>query len=76
MSSQFPKPPKRKQGRPADNSYLKYSGMAFQMAAAILLGVFLGRYLDGCWHTDPFLTVGCTLLGVFAGMYLALKDFL
>lgn len=46
------------------------------MAAAILVGVFLGRYLDAWWHTDPFLTVGCSLLGVFAGMYLALKDFL
>lgn len=50
--------------------------MAFQMAAAILFGVFLGRYLDGWLHTDPFLTVGCTLIGVFAGMYVALKDFL
>ncbi len=55
---------------------MKYTGMAFQMAAAILFGLFLGRYFDAWLQTEPALTlVGC-LLGVFAGLYIALKDFL
>lgn len=50
--------------------------MVFQMAAAILLGLFLGRWLDGQFGTEPILLVVGTLFGVFSGLYLSLKDFL
>ncbi|CAI8446272.1 MAG: Uncharacterised protein [Cryomorphaceae bacterium] len=44
------------------------------MAAPIILGVLIGRYLDG---EDALLyTIIFSLLGVFSGLYLALKDFL
>lgn len=29
-----------------DNSYLKYSGMAFQIIAYVVVGIFLGKKLD------------------------------
>lgn len=61
---------------PTDHSYMKYSGLAFQMVAAILFGLFLGRYLDTWLQIEPALTVVGCLLGVFAGLYIALKDFL
>ncbi len=32
--------------RVKDNAYLKYSGMAFQIIAYILVGIFLGDRLD------------------------------
>jgi uncharacterized membrane protein len=56
------------------NPFIRYSGLAFQMAAPIILGVLIGRYLDG---EDALLyTIIFSLLGVFSGLYLALKDFL
>jgi len=56
------------------NPFVRYSGLAFQMAAPIILGVLLGRYLDG---EDAMLyTIIFSLAGVFTGLYLALKDFI
>ena len=56
------------------NPFIRYSGLAFQMAAPIILGVLLGRYLDG--EDSLLYTIIFSLLGVFSGLYLALKDFL
>ncbi len=62
----------RKQGR----SWMKYSGMAIQMALTILAFVFGGMYLDNWLGTGPWLLVAGSLLGVAAGLYVSLKDFL
>jgi hypothetical protein len=35
-----------KPGQNKWNAYLKYSGLAFQLAAVVLAGIFLGRWLD------------------------------
>ncbi|MBX2814772.1 MAG: AtpZ/AtpI family protein [Saprospiraceae bacterium] len=35
-----------------DNAYLKYSGMAFQIIAYILVGIFLGDRLDKYFEMD------------------------
>ena len=56
------------------NPFIRYSGLAFQMASPIIMGVLLGQYLDG--DSGQLYTIIFTLLGVFAGLYLALKDFL
>ena len=66
---------------PADKSqgvnYLKYSGMAFQLAAAIFLGTMIGKYIDGKLNLEkPYFTLLLALLGVIAGLCVALKDFL
>lgn len=33
-------------------NYMKYSGMAFQMAAYIVAGLFLGKQIDKYFETD------------------------
>ncbi len=57
------------------NNFLKYSGMGFAMLGPILGGMFLGKYLDEEFQTSGW-KIGLTLFGVFAGLYLALKDFI
>lgn len=55
---------------------MKYSGMAFQMIGVMLVFVFGGIYLDGWFGISPVLTVLMSLIGVAAGLYVALKDFI
>lgn len=68
--------------------FLKYSSMAFQMIGAILVCVFLGRYLDKHFpifnhikkedlkavRSFPLFTFLGTLLGVISSLYLAIKS--
>lgn len=58
------------------NSYIKYSSIGFQMIGAILIGLFLGKFLDKQFGTEPILVAILTLFGVAAGLYIALKDFI
>lgn len=68
------KPPKR---RLADNSYMKYSGMAFQMIAIIGVITYLGKRLNDHWALDPpYITALFALIGVLTALYLTLKDFI
>ena len=62
--------------REGTRNWMKYSGMAVQMAGVIVAFVFAGIYLDEWLGTDPYLTVTLSLLGVGAGLYSALRDFL
>ncbi len=69
--SQDPKNGKKKQ----PNSFLKYSGMAGQMIAIILVFTFGGIKLDEYLETSkPFYTGGLTILGVVLAMYFMIKD--
>ena len=66
--------PKKK---PQVDQYLKYSGMAFQLAIVLGVGTFIGIRLDRYFQTDrPYFTVLLALLSLFAGFYLSLKDLL
>ncbi|MEM1327819.1 MAG: AtpZ/AtpI family protein [Bacteroidota bacterium] len=57
------------------NAYLKYSGMAFQMGAVILVGVLIGRQLDKYFETEqPLWTAGCALFFTLAAIYYVVKD--
>ncbi|HEY1040187.1 MAG TPA: AtpZ/AtpI family protein [Bacteroidia bacterium] len=62
---------------PRSNSYLKYTGMAFQMGAIITIGVLGGRKLDQWmgWKT-PIFTLVLSLVSIVAAIYLSIKDFL
>jgi F0F1-type ATP synthase assembly protein I len=60
--------------RQGANYYLRYSGMAFQMGAVILVGVWAGKKLDAWLGTAPYLLVVMALLSIFAGLYVSLKD--
>ena len=59
------------------NSYARYTGLAFQMLGIILVTVWGGTKLDKLtgWHT-PVFTIVLSLLGVFAAIYVAIKDFI
>ncbi len=69
------KPSKQKSKRSTLNNYARYSGLAFQMIAIILVGVFGGIKLDELVKWEfPVFTLVLTLLAVIASMYYAVKD--
>ena len=44
-----------------------YLGLGVEFAAAVLVCLFAGRWLDERWGTTPFLLLGGILLGMTAG---------
>ena len=59
------------------NDFAKYSGIAFQMVAIILLTTWGGIELDKITKFNtPVFTIILSLLGVFAAIYTAVKDFI
>jgi len=64
----------RKQQKPLNN-YLKYTGLAFQFLAAILLGFWLGKWLDGVSQNEkPYFTMGLMMLFLGATLYKVIRD--
>ncbi|MDR1761810.1 MAG: AtpZ/AtpI family protein [Bacteroidales bacterium] len=55
---------------------IKYSNIGFQMLAIILLGVWGGQKLDELLGFSSLFTIICSLIAVFAALYVALKDFI
>jgi F0F1-type ATP synthase assembly protein I len=71
-----PKSAKR-QTRQSLNSIARYSGMAFQIAASIIICLFLGKWLDSKFPMKfPLFTTVLTILGVFLGVYFVIRDLL
>ena len=61
-------------GRDDDQSWGKYLSYGLQMVVGVLLGLFVGQWVDRKLHSDPWgLLVGVTL-GLASGMYLLIKD--
>lgn len=59
------------------SSIAKYSGLAFQMIAIILLVLYGGIKLDEYLERDfPLFTIIGAFLGVILSLYFALKDLL
>ncbi len=58
------------------NDYARYSGMAIQMLAIILLGVFAGYLLDKWLYTKPVMVVILSLASVGISIYSITKDLL
>ncbi len=57
--------------------FARYSGLAFQMAGIILVAVWGGTKLDKlAGFENPVFTIILSLLGVFAAIYTAVKDFI
>jgi len=46
-----------------------YGGLGFQLSASVVVGLFLGHYLDGKWGTSPWLAVTGLILGAVGGFY-------
>jgi len=73
QSNRFDSEKKKKQLREA----ARYSGLAFQMIAVILLVLFAGLQADKYFGNEfPGFTVFSAFLGVILSLYIALKDFL
>lgn len=58
------------------NAYARYSGMAFQMVAIILLGTYGGWKLDQWLNTKPVFTVILVLISVVLSIYFVTRDLL
>ncbi|MCH7656999.1 MAG: AtpZ/AtpI family protein [Bacteroidetes bacterium] len=59
------------------NKYVKYSSLAFQMLAIILIGVFGGMKLDQIIRWDfPVFTVVLSISAVFGSIFFVVKDLL
>lgn len=57
------------------NTYAKYSGMVFQMAAIIGIGTYGGIKLDEKFKKEfPLFTVILSLLSVFIALYVVIKQ--
>lgn len=74
-----PNQSKQKTQRPQSqnqvNEYVKYSGLAFQMAALILLGYWLGSKLDKWLDLSfPAFTISLILLFLFISFYSLIKS--
>ena len=53
--------------------YAPYLSLGIQLAATIVLMVFLGIWLDEKFSTSPYLTLVFSFLGIFTGMYHFIK---
>jgi F0F1-type ATP synthase assembly protein I len=83
MKEEQPQKEKNLKNRKSDkeisglNEYARYSGIAFQMIGIILFTVWGGTKLDKlAGFATPVFTIILSLLGVFAAIYVAIKDFI
>lgn len=53
-----------------------YLGLGFQLAASILIMLFLGYWLDTWLNLYPILTIIFAMFGGFAGLYNVIKTVL
>jgi len=53
-----------------------YLGLGLQLAVTVIVMVFLGIWLDEKFNTNPWLTVICSMFGIFAAMYTFIKSVL
>jgi F0F1-type ATP synthase assembly protein I len=56
------------------SAFMRYSGMAFQMIAVLLVAAYAGQWLDNHFQNrQPWFTLVLLLIGVTASMYLIIK---
>jgi F0F1-type ATP synthase assembly protein I len=64
-------------GNKGVKDFARYSGIAFQMIGIILVTTWGGTKLDKlAGNEKPVFTIILSLLGVFAAIYTAVKDFI
>lgn len=76
MEKPNPKKNSRQSKKKPYNEYVRYSGLAFQMAGVIVVGVliaqFFGNKLEG--QAAELVKAGIILFFVVAAIYLGIKD--
>lgn len=50
-----------------------YLGLGVQLAATIIIMVYIGQWLDGKYNTGSLYTLICAVFGIFAGLYNLIK---
>ena len=70
------KPNRKKSRQSSPSSYVRYTGIAFQMIAIILVGVFGGMKLDQAVKRMefPLFTLVFTFLAVCLSIYYTIRD--
>jgi len=59
------------------DDFIRYSGLAFEMAAIMGVGVWLGIKIDDWLNLEfPAFTLGLMILSVIAAIYHAVRKFL
>lgn len=59
------------------NRFLKYSGLAFQILAYLLIGYFIGHFIDKKMNTEqPYYTAAGTIVFLFIAIYSIIRDIL
>jgi F0F1-type ATP synthase assembly protein I len=57
------------------SKFARFSGLGIQMGLIIALFTWLGTYLDGRFTSKtPWWTIGLSLFGVVAALYLVIKE--
>lgn len=57
------------------SKFARFSGLGIQMGAVIAIFTWLGTYLDKKFASKtPLWTIGLSLFGVMAGLYLVIKE--
>lgn len=57
------------------SKFARFSGLGIQMGAVIAVFTWLGTYLDKKFASKtPWWTIGLSLFGVMAGLYLVIKE--
>lgn len=70
-------PPEKNPENDGLHNYAKYTGLGVQMIIIILVTVWGGKQLDKLFSLQtPVFTIVLSLLGVFAAIYTAIKDFI
>lgn len=62
--------------QPPRKSPMAHAGIGLEMAAPIVVFVFIGYKLDERWGTDPWLVVLGAALGMTVGFYSLFKRYL
>jgi ATP synthase protein I len=57
----------------AYRAYATYSVISIQLVVGVVLGAFLGKYLDTTWSTKPLFLIICVLVGMGLSFYTVFK---
>ena len=56
--------------------WANYLGLGIQLAITVIAMTFLGIWLDKKYNSGPWLTVICSMFGIFAALYNFIKSVL
>lgn len=64
-----PKPPKRSLWPETMRTVAQYTNLGWTLVASVALGVFVGRWADKHFGTEPWFLLLGSVLGIAVGLY-------